>query len=311
MELFNEYYNSDIQFFLDIFSLKREFSKKEIIDIATKNHVFSVNIDYRDNIVRWMNSGLIEKCENDKYQIGKKMHSFVSPILDIEYDYLQDICHTAEAELFFDDSPIVATEDSILNYIDRKNTQGKKNEVYCIDKEVFRNLLKAIREGLYIEHTYSTNINPALRTAKIIPYRLEHSVFDGRWWLISYLEQEQRPIKSRLENIKSVRLLEKHNTSESIIQKSILDHMAENEVVLIIHNEKNVLERCFKIFENMFDMTAYKHDNNLYELRFRYLEWDRHVIVRKLMYLGEHVKIQSPDIIKYEVIKELKSALKI
>ena len=310
MELFNEYYNSDVQFLLDIFSLNRSFSKNELIELATTNHVFSSGINYREEIANWIKRGLIEKCGEDLFCIGKKMRSFAMPLSEIEYDYLQDICNTPEANLFFDESPIDFIGDSLLNYVDRRNTIGKRNELQHLSKDVFRNLLKAIREGCYIDHTYSTNADSTLRTAKIIPYRLEYSAFDGRWWLISYLDLEQRPIKSRLKNIKSVCLLEKHHISEDTIQKSIFSRMANEEVVLMIKNERNVLERCFKIFENMFDMTAYEHENNTYELRFRYLQWDKNVIVRKLMYLGECVTVTAPNLIKDELIQELQSAIR-
>ena len=41
MELFNLYYNSDIQFLLDLFSLKQPFSVDAGLALAKANHVYA------------------------------------------------------------------------------------------------------------------------------------------------------------------------------------------------------------------------------------------------------------------------------
>ena len=92
-------------------------------------------------------------------------------------------------------------------------------------------------------------------------------------------------------------------------ERSVLRHVVPEPVVLHIIDEKNALERCFFCFEDMFEMTAYKMNEKEYKLKFMYFDWDLHVIVRKLLYLGENVVLQSPTIIKKEIIDELKTAL--
>lgn len=314
MELFNEYYNSDVQFLLDLFSLKQPFTKEKALALARANHTYAEYGDHMSSLKKWVRCGLIEETGPDLFQISKEkaLHRFAAPPNKLELEYLSDICGTEEAGLFLSSDIISKFSQpgpNSLDYIWRQNTFGKKSGVESVDREVFQGLLQAIYERRAVEEEYCTRDDAAIRHGKTIPYRLEYSVFDGRWWLISYHAEDGRVIKSSLGNIKSVRLVEKHGVGEEQIREAILRNIADEPVVLRIQNIKNGLERCFFTFENMLDISACKLSDIEYELSFRYFRWDRNIIVRKLLYLGECVTLISPADIRNDLIEALQNAL--
>lgn len=314
MELFNEYYNSEVRFLQSLFSFKRTFSEDEAIAAAKAANVYAPYNDYKNVINKWIESGLIEHCGVQRYQVSHdpQLYSFAAPLNSLEAEYLSDICDTKEASLFLDwaaDVILSRPDSSMFDYIKRQNSEGKQSESTKVDSSVFRTILAAIYEKQRVEYDYRTNASPVIQSSTAIPYRLEHSVFDGRWWLISYSEAQDRTIKSRLENIKVVKLCGKHNVTETAIRSAILRHVAPEPVVLRIADKRNALERCLLNFEDMLNMTAYKLSEKEYELRFKYFDWDQQVIVRKLMYLGENVVIKSPATLVDAVIAELQAAI--
>lgn len=315
MELFNEYYNSEVQFLLTLFSFNRPFSEGEAIAAVKDTYVYVPYSNYTNVIEKWIKQGLIEKINDKYYQVNYNFHlnSFAAPLNSLESEFLSDIYDTKEAELFlgqglnaFSSSP----KGSMFDCIKHQNSLGKQTESENINQIVFRKIMSAIYEKQYIEYEYITNTDPTVQKSISIPYRLEYSVFDGRWWLISYNEEQDRTIKSRLENIKAVKPGKKHNIAEDTIHSAILRHIAATPVKLHIADEKKALERCFLCFEDMLDMTAYKLNEKEYELRFKYFDWDQHIIVKKLLYLGENVVVKSPDIIIKELVAELKACQK-
>lgn len=315
MNLFNEYYNSDVQFLFDLFSLEQPFTKDKALALARANHVYAEYGDHMASLNKWVRCGLLEETAPDQFQIckNKKLCRFAASPNRLELEYLADICSTGEAERFLSPntlSKFSQSDPNRLDYIWRQNAVGKKTAADAVERVVFQELLRAIYEHRAVEETYCTRNDAAIHHGKTIPYRLEYSVFDGRWWLISYHIEDERVIKSALGNIKSVRLAEKHMVDEAQIREAILCNIVDEPVVLHIRNVKNGLERCFLTFENMLDMSAYKLDDIEYELSFRYFRWDRNVIVRKLLYLGECVTLISPADIRNDLIEMLHDAIK-
>lgn len=315
MELFNEYYSSDLQFLLDLFSLNRPFSRQESAALAKKNHVYTF-LNHENAIDSWLKRELFEELPGGQYRVCRELYPFVTPPNRLEAEYLADICASGESKLFLSQTLLEKLEkvfptgeSSALDFIKRQNTSGKKNEATGVDAEVFRLLLRAIHGKREIAYDYCTNSDLTPHHARGIPYRLEYSVFDGRWWLISYNAEQDRPIKSKLDNILRVEMAGPHSVDERTICQAIERQKADEPVILRITNEKNALERCFLTFEGMLDMTAFQLGEDEYELRFNYFKWDRHVIVRKLLYLGEYVVAQSPDSIVKELVEELKQAV--
>lgn len=316
MELFHKFYNSDVQFLLELFAFNRPFSMEEMIETAERCHVYAPYGNLWKRIEKHINAKILEKC-SDKvhYQINTQLNSFAAPLNKIETDCLQALCRTEEAELLISDElreRIPTQENSCYRYIRTHCAAGKSIELQKQSPETVRNVLRAIREGRWITYQFCTNRSEQRQNGSCIPFRIEVSGFDGRWWLISYLPEENRAIKSRLENLSGVRIGEKHNLPEEVIRQGIEKKLMMEKVVLrICSSDKlhNTLERCFITFESMLDIEAFKLNETEYEIRFRCFEWDEKLIVRKLLWLGKDVTAIAPSVIVEGVKEELRETL--
>lgn len=316
MELFHKYYNSDVQFLLEMFAFNRPFSQKELLEMAERCHVYAPYGNLWKGIEKHTDAKIIEKCSDEvQYQINPRLNSFAAPLNKIENDCLQALSRTEEAKLLISDElreKIPSQENSYYNYIRTHSAAGKSIELQKQSPETVRNVLRAIREGRWITYQFCTNRSEERKTGSCIPFRIEVSGFDGRWWLISYLPEENRPIKSRLENMSEVKLGKIHNLSEEVIRQGIEKKLMSEKVVLRISSSDklhNSLERCFITFESMLDIEAYKLSESEYEIRFRCFEWDEKLVVRKLLWLGKDVTAIAPSIIVEGVKEELRETL--
>ena len=142
MDLFNEYYNSDVQFLLDLFSLEQPFTKEKALALAKANHAYAEYGDHMASLNKWVSCGMLEEAAPGQFRISKnkQLSRFAAPPNRLELEYLADICGTEEAALFL-------TSDSItkfsqpgphgLDHVWRQNALGKKRAA-SVDREVFQ-----------------------------------------------------------------------------------------------------------------------------------------------------------------------------
>lgn len=326
MDLFNEYYSSEVQCLLNLFSLNHPFSRESAIELIREAHVYAPYGDFDAILDRWEQAGLISRTEDELYTVGNgltnqpdsRLDFFAAPLNELEVDALKRIINTPEAELML--APAlrqklverIGNEDDavIFDHYD----SGRKKTISSEQVQSFRHILEAIRTHKQITYRYRTLSDSMLRDARVTPYRIEYSVFDGRWWLISYLEDESRTVKSRLENISSVTVLDLDGVPEETIRSAIQARLCKDPVCLCISGDdpgklRNVLERCFLAFENMQEVTATKLSESEYELSFRHFLWEDKLIVHKLLLLGEYVTVRSPQSMIDMLVKELQAAL--
>lgn len=310
MKLFQEYHNTDLQYLLHLFSLRKGFTREEACRLAKEYHAFSCG-DFSEILRQWVKYEVLIEKTPGYYTLHPELRPFAAAPSLTERQTLSYLLEQEEARLIFPTGAekLPREDTGLFACIRPWEPAGKAEELGQLDPTVFRQLLRAIAQGREIRKQYVTAQSAAVQTSVVVPYRFEYSAFDGRWWLISYSRGEDRPIKSRLQNIKAVELLEPHRMQEETIREKILSQLAEEPVVLRIRNRKTALERCFIAFEHMFDLTARRLGEELYELSFRYLRWDGFVILRKLLRLGEQVVLQSPASLKEELKKELSLAL--
>ena len=160
--------------------------------------------------------------------------------------------------------------------------------------EGFRTLLEAIHRRYLIQYTYRTRDDREPRQAVTLPWKLEYSAYDRRWWAILYDPETKRTIKARLDNLEQPRLLRPAGVPEADIEAA-MDALLEPEpLVLEVHDVLGALERCFLVFENqLFEETRCIAPDR-YRLSFRYYRFDRMEILRRLLYLGPPVRLVGP-----------------
>ena len=318
MELFNEFYNCEFQCLLNLFAMNRPFTVSDVEREARSAYVDSIYGRYDEVLRRWEKEcGVIEQAEDGAYSVRKNLFPFAAPLNSLEAEMLADIARSHEAESLLSDTLRERLQDmdnGSYICVNRMQTLGKQAQLSSEDAEKLRTILRAIYEHKRIAYCYRTNASQKENEAQVIPFRLEHSAFDGRWWLISYMEDEKRTVKSRLENLRSIRILGLHGVEEQIIRDAIMAHLVETPITLKITGEKpgkvrNVLERCSIAFENMQDIGGRQLGETEFELKFRYFDWDESVVVRKILMLGEYVTVLEPKPVVDRVVAELKAAI--
>ena len=100
----------------------------------------------------------------------------------------------------------------------------------------FRLITKAIAEDKGIEYSYVTKNQILLENRKSIPFKLEYSMKEDWFYLISYSLDDNRPIKSLLSGFRDIKLIElkdKQNFErgyrKSIEEKSFTTHSNQNQ----------------------------------------------------------------------------------
>lgn len=331
MELFNEYHSSELQFMLSIYALNREFSFDDVCNLLMASHVYADRNTLHDSakqiLKKWEEYGFIKEIlekDQTKYSVRNSLNDnnaalidrydqpFVFPISAVENEYLKYMLETDEAKLFscqFSDTSVSSETAWRLRFIKYCYSNGRRNEYKNISKEVFRTIINAIYEKKYILYEYETEDGKIKDCGgkPVVPYRIEFSAFDGRWWLIIYIDGKIKKLK--LDRLKKVTIDGGNNTDEEEIKSAINQHLSTDFAILHVTNKNNAFERCYLLFENMPEMTSRKLDKENVELKFRYYDWDKELIIKKLLYLGKYVTLVAPSDISDKIRKRLESAL--
>lgn len=244
------------------------------MDTARRCHLYAPYDNLWNGIQKHLDAGVIT-VDQGQYQINSLLGSFPAPLNHIEAECLLALCESEEARLLISDglrkrilnsndlcAQFPSKDERLYRFIHYHWSSGKLTELKKLSPKTVRTVLQAIQEGRQISYQYRTNHSAEQRTGSCIPFRVEVSGFDGRWWLISYLREEKRPIKSRLSNLTEVILCEEHHLAEGVIRQGIESKLMPEHVVLRISADPdmlaNTLERCFITFESMLDIEASK-----------------------------------------------------
>ena len=142
-----------------------------------------------------------------------------------------------------------------------------------------------------------------------MPWKLEYSAYDRRWWVILYDEQAGRTIKAKLSSLKDITLDRPAQSTQEEIAQAMENLLVPEPVVLRVANARNALERCFLVLENqLFTQTVLEEDGNC-RLEFRYYRFDEDEILRRLLYLGPDVTLLGPGRMKDKLLVLLEQAL--
>lgn len=313
MELFHEYYSSQCQFAFDLLAMAKKkpgFTDRELRDILAENHAPDLYLDIRRQL---MDSGFLVKSRDGGYALGDGFSPVRTPLPALERAYLSYLCDTPEAALFLERE----TRDTIKAACGQSDgelfSQIRRPPVPPVPDiapQTFRVLLEAIARRQMVRYRFRTSSREDyVQAAHIVPFRMEHSVLDGRWWAILYDPEADRPIKARLERLSGMEPDGLHSFSEKQLREVILRLVEKEPVVLRVSPQKNALERTFLTFENALDMSAQRLDDGSVRLRFSLFRFDKKDIIKKLLYLGESVTLEQPLSLKKLLREKLEQCL--
>ena len=174
--------------------------------------------------------------------------------------------------------------------------------------EGFRDIIKAIRERRMIEYRYRVRDKEGEQTAVCLPWKLEYSAYDRRWWVILYDPKDDRTIKATLNNLRDVHILSESLVPDQKISSAMETLRMKKPVELHIRDEHNALQRCFTVFENQEVIGSSYSPETGYVLQLHAFAFDREEILRQLMYLGPNVHLEGPEDLRENLRSRLKNA---
>lgn len=272
MTLFSEIYNVYFQILKRILQDRKGFSAEELREqISVKG--FEESPLY---ILPKLFSGEwdVLKKEGDLY-LSKLSEHFYVPLTKLQCSYLKTILQDSRMQLFLEereirkinellaDFPLLWAQDDFY-YYDRFNSSDDYSSPNY--REHFQTLLQAIRQKRFVDVEYASRTGRRVHH-HYLPGRLEYSIKNDKFRLLAAKPVRRQDFQMEilnLDRIERVRITDKTILEtvdfNALIQKSYYPE----PVHLLIHNERNALERTMLHFAN-YEKNTRKLADNLYE----------------------------------------------
>lgn len=302
MRRFNRYQSRAMQFSLDLFSrLQNGPLSGEMLAALAREW----GLDYADQVVQPLREAELLQWDGKLCRLVPGQPVPRLPMSTPERSYLRAILDLPEAELFL--SP--ETKEKLRGQCACTEPETPVEHWAPAGEPVprqpgpegFQTLLRAAERRWLVDYAYRTNTDETLRQARALPWKLEYSAYDRRWWVIFYRPEEQRTIKARLENLRQIRLAGPSDVTEAEVEEAMDRLMEPEPVVLEVTRTRGTLERCFLVFENQLFVRTRQVSQDRFRLSFQYYRFDRSEILRRLLYLGPGVRLVSPDGMRREL----------
>ncbi len=229
------------------------------------------------------------------------LHDPVRPMTHIEKQWLKALLQDPRVTLFcVDDAgledvePLFQADDFV--YFDR-NTGGDPfgDPDYIA---VFRLLLEAVtgRKQIHLR------LAPGSESLSVFPTTLEYSALDDRFRLRFRTDggKERSVDVSRVTECRA---------EEGAVPDFPGVHYAAGELVLMIRDERNTLERVLLHFSHFKKRTA-RIEEGLYRMTMEYQEEDRDEIILRILSFGPMVKVLSPPAVREGLVGKIKQQLR-
>lgn len=311
MKLLNKYQSRVFQFALELMSRLEYGRGLEAGDISRLAH--RTGLDYAGQVLDpLVSSGLLEK-EGNTVSLSEDLRPPHLPMGQMEREFLADSLNRPEAALFLEEITREKLQKILgpTNFFDPIQRLSPAGEPLPAQPggPGFRTLLEAIRKKYRISYLFRTRTDTVPRPGEALPWKLEYSAYDRRWWVILYAPEQQRTIKARLENLSDIRLLGPAHVPEGEVAAA-LDRLLEPEpAVLEVRHTRGALERCFLTFEDQMFVKTSQVSEDRFRLAFRYYRFDQGEILRRLLYLGPAVELLEPASLREELAGLLDKAL--
>lgn len=150
----------------------------------------------------------------------------------------------------------------------------------------FRTALKAIREQRKLRIRFHDRTG-ARHSLECMPYRLEYSAKDDKFRLLATGKHRLNTIN--MARVRSCELLDKYDPKGITLPRERLE-----ELTLILHDERNALERVLLHFSH-FEKETLKLDDRLYQIKLRYDKEDETELLIRVLSFGPVLEVKAPD----------------
>lgn len=149
----------------------------------------------------------------------------------------------------------------------------------------FRTVLRAIREKRMIRVRFRGHTG-ARHCIECMPYRMEYSVKDDKFRLLA--ARRHRSDTINIARICSCELLDEYDPKSAVLPEEHLE-----ELTLLLHDERNALERVLLHFSH-FEKETIKLDDWLYQIKLRYDKGDETELLIRVLSFGPVLEVKAP-----------------
>lgn len=149
----------------------------------------------------------------------------------------------------------------------------------------FRIVLRAVREKRVIRVRFRGRAG-GRHSFECVPYRLEYSVKDDKFRLLA--ARKRRFDTINMARICSCELLDEHDPESAALSKEHLEGLT-----LLLHDERNALERVLLHFSH-FEKETLKLDDRLYQIKLRYDKDDETELLIRVLSFGPVLEVKAP-----------------
>ncbi|MBD5133975.1 MAG: WYL domain-containing protein [Clostridiales bacterium] len=149
----------------------------------------------------------------------------------------------------------------------------------------FRTVLQAVREKRRLKIWFRSRTG-ARHSAAGVPCRLEYSAKDDKFRLL--LAGTRRVSVINLARVEFCELLEEYDPDSFRLPEKNL-----HELVLLLHDERNGLERVLLHFSH-FEKETRKLDDRLYQIKLRYDREDETELLIRVLSFGPVLEVKAP-----------------
>ncbi|MEW9122187.1 MAG: WYL domain-containing protein [Thermotaleaceae bacterium] len=307
-----------------IHSPDRMISRKEIIDFLRNNGIndpYLVKAILRENEDPKDNLYILEKIiGTEQYMLSCEEEIDFQPI-HIEKVWLKHMLKDQKAALFLEkgtyeklELKLEEVEDVLEENLLFKNYKSSNT----VEHKNFYPAMNIILEALYykkaIIYTYGKKDGVILKNRSAWPFKVEYSIKDDLFYLILYpLDTEKpRPIKSLITNFLEIEILDREISADKIEEltvEAIEEQKVREPVVLEIHNNRNSLERAFRLFSCFEKRAKYIEDRDVHLLSIYYYHFEEKEVLSRIFSLGKEALVLGPKAIQNQIIYSIQKIL--
>ncbi len=225
--------------------------------------------------------------------------------LFIDSDLKERIIEALSQDMDLSDYPLQSSYVDIREFSD-------SNQLTITPKLIshFRLIVRAIKEHRQLTVTNNSFSGQTYHNQIVYPYKLEYSSQFDSFSLSCYPIDEKRPVKMNLSTLSSVAIgvsIDDYDSFITNFEKQLSDTKVKYPIQIEILNQNEAYDRCTYLFSS-YDTYCYDKGNDRLIMNIYYYRFQKDEIVRNILFLGQYVKVLSPQNITDEIVSTIKAS---